>query len=252
VAEGVIYHSVIIAGQRAFWLFAQILRVRYSVSAHGPGEIFESNSKRCLILAPTHKSYLDPWLLMIGLPYRHFRALVPVRTLATQDPRGVLHWFMPLIKVLYWLGGVIELPPEDREDRTLPEKLRGLLVALKHGDVVMIFPEGEIHTEREPSAGKFAPGVIYVSRRLNAPIIPIAVRISERRWVRRRYVVQFGRPVRIPDDLDQDAGAAWLRRQVLLLYEEIKQQEEFGLPVKAEKTMDHQWGLDNDQKAKIR
>jgi 1-acyl-sn-glycerol-3-phosphate acyltransferase len=90
---------------------------------------------------------------------------------------------------MYWLGGVIELPPEDRDDRSLPEKLRGLLVALKHGDVVMIFPEGEIHS-REPPVGKFAPGVVYVYRRLGAPIVPIAVWMSERRWPRRRYVVQ--------------------------------------------------------------
>jgi 1-acyl-sn-glycerol-3-phosphate acyltransferase len=133
---------------------------------------------------------------------------------------------MPLIKIMYWLGGVIELPPEDRDDRSLPEKLRALLVALKHGDVVMIFPEGEIHRKREPPVGKFAPGVVYVHRRLGAPIVPIAVWVSEWSWLRRRYAVCFSRPVRIPDDLDQDAGAAWLREQVLTLYEEIKQREE--------------------------
>jgi len=236
VAEAVAYRSLIIASQLVFWLCAQILRVRYSVSTYGPAEIFESNSKRCLILAPAHKSYLDPWLLMIALRYRHFRGLAPVRTLATQDPRGVLQWFMPLIKIMYWLGGVIELPPEDREDRTLPEKLRGLLVALKHGDVVMIFPEGEIHRKREPPVGKFAPGVIYVSRRLDAPIVPIAVLISELSWARRRYVVQFGRPVRIPDDLDQEAGAAWLRQRVLLLYENIKQREDLRLQTTLKKS----------------
>ena len=161
---------------------------------------------------------------MIGLRHRHFRALVPVRTLATQDPRGALQWFMPLIKILYWLGGVIQLPPEDQDDRSLPEKLRGVLVALKHGDVVMIFPEGEIH--REAGVGEFAPGVIYVYRRLGAPIIPIAAWMSERSWLRRRYVVQFGLPVHVPDNLDQNAGAAWLREQVLVLYEDIKQREE--------------------------
>jgi 1-acyl-sn-glycerol-3-phosphate acyltransferase len=170
---------------------------------------------------------------MIGLRYRHFRALVPVRTLATQDPGGTLQWFMPLIKMLYWLGGVIELPPRDQDDRTLPEKLRGLLVALKHGDVVMIFPEGEIHRKREPPVGEFAPGVIYVSRRLDARIVPIATRMSELTWPRRRYVVQFGRPVRIPDDLDQEEGAEWLRQRVLLLYEDIKQREELGLQIQA-------------------
>ena len=203
MAESVAYRSIVVASQCASWLFGQLLRVRYSIRADRPAELFESSSEHCLILAPNHKSYLDPWLLMIALNFRHFRALVPVRTLATQDPRGALQWVMPLIKIMYWLGGVIELPPEDHDDRSLPEKLRGLLVALKHGDVVMIFPEGEIWRQREPPVGKFASGVIYVYRRLGAPIVPIAVWMSERSWPRRRYVVQFGLPIRIPDDLDQ-------------------------------------------------
>ncbi len=226
MAESIAYRSIIVASQYAAWCLGQILRLRYSVQAYGPAALFETSSGHCLILAPAHKSYLDPWLLMIGLSYRQFSAFVPVRTLATQDPRGALQWFMPLIKIMYWLGGVIELPPEDRDDRSLPEKLRALLVALKHGDVVMIFPEGEIHKKREPPVGEFAPGVVYVHRRLGAPIVPIAIWVSEWSWPRRRYVVCFSRPVRIPDDLDQEAGAAWLREQVLALYEEIKQREE--------------------------
>ena len=226
MAESVAYRSIVIASQSASWLFGQLLRIRYSVKAFGPSEIFKPDHSQCLILAPTHKSYLDPWLLMIGLPYRHFRSLIPVRTLATQDPRGALRWFMPLIKILYWLGGVIQLPPEDQGERSLPEKLRGLLVALKHGDVVMIFPEGEIHKERAPPVGEFAPGVVYVHRRLGAPIVPIAAWMSEQRWPRRAYIVQFAFPVTIPDNLDQEAGAAWLRREVLNLYGEIKQREE--------------------------
>jgi 1-acyl-sn-glycerol-3-phosphate acyltransferase len=163
---------------------------------------------------------------MISLSFGDVRTLIPVRPLGTQDPRGTLKWFMPLIRIVYWLGGVIELPPEDQVDRSLPEKLRGLLVALKHGDAVMIFPEGEIHRERESPIGKFASGVVYVHRKLAAPIIPIAIWISEKRWPRRRFVAQVGEPVRIPQDLDQEASAAWLREQVLELYEQARQQGE--------------------------
>lgn len=226
MAESIAYRSIVVASQYVSWFLGQVLRLRYSVQAYGPADLFASTHEHCLILAPAHKSYFDPWLLMIGLSYRQFSTLVPVRTLATQDPHGLLKWFMPLIKIMYWLGGVIELPPEDRDDRSLPEKVRGLLVALKHGDVVMIFPEGGIHRKRQPPVGDFAPGVIYVHRRLGAPILPIAVWLSEQRWPRRRYVVCFTHPVNIPADLDQDAGAAWLRERVLELYEEIKQREE--------------------------
>ena len=163
---------------------------------------------------------------MIGLRYRQFRSLIPISTLATQNPRGALQWFMPLIKIMFWMGGVIELPPEDSDDRSLPVKLRRLIVALRHGDVVMIFTEGEIHGEREPPVGKFASGVIYVHRRLGAPIVPIAVSLSEQRWARSRYMVRYSSPIRIPDDLDQESRAAWLPQKVLELYRTIAPPQE--------------------------
>jgi 1-acyl-sn-glycerol-3-phosphate acyltransferase len=225
VAESVGYRSVVVASQYVSWLLGQLLRVRYSVRARRPAGLFGRDSEHCLILAPTHKTYLDLWLLMVALGYRRFRALVPVRTLATQDFRSpLLRRLKPLIKIVYWLEGVIELPPERRDERSLPEKLRGLLVALNEGDVVAIFPEGKVWKKREPPVGGFAPGVICLHRRSGAPVVPIAVWISEWKWPRRRYVVQFGRPVRIPEHLDQDAGAAWLRERVLALHEQAKEE----------------------------
>ncbi|OLE50793.1 MAG: hypothetical protein AUG51_26265 [Acidobacteria bacterium 13_1_20CM_3_53_8] len=225
MTKSVSYRYVVVASQYVSWLFGQLLRARYSISAHCPAGLFERDSEHCLILAPTHQTYLDTLLLMVALGYRLFRALVPVRTLATQDFRSpLLQWFKPLIKIIYWLEGVIELPPEEYDERSLPEKLRGLLVALNEGNVVAIFPEGEVWKKREPPIGEFAPGVIYLHRRSGAPIVPIAVWMSERKWPRRRYVVQFGQPVQIPESLDQDAGAAWLREHVLALHEKAKQE----------------------------
>jgi 1-acyl-sn-glycerol-3-phosphate acyltransferase len=227
VAESVGYRSVVVASQYVSWLLGQLLRVRYSVRARRPAGLFERDSEHCLILAPNHQTYLDLWLLMVALGYRRFRALVPVRTLATQDFRSpLLRRLKPLIKIIYRLEGVIELPPEKHDERSLPEKLRGLLVALNEGDVVVIFPEGEVWKKREPPVGEFAPGVIYLHRRLGAPVVPIAVWVSERKWPRRRYVVRFGQPVQVPEHLDQDAGAAWLRERVLVLHERARQEGE--------------------------
>ena len=227
MAESVGYRSVVVASQYVSWLLGQFLRVRYSIRARRPAGLFERDSEHCLILAPTHKTYFDLWLLMVALGWRRFRALVPVRTLATQDFRSpLLQWLKPLIKIIYWLEGAIELPPEEHDTRSLPEKLRGLLVALNEGDVVVIFPEGEIWKKRAPPVGEFAPGVIYLHKRAGAPIVPVAVWMSVRKWPRRRYVVQFGQSVQIPGQLDQDAGATWLREHVLALYEQAKQEAE--------------------------
>jgi 1-acyl-sn-glycerol-3-phosphate acyltransferase len=99
----------------------------------------------------------------------------------------------------------------------------------------MIFPEGEVGTPQDPPVGKFAPGVIYLQRVSGAPIVPIAVWMGEREkgsslekvnslwWPRRRYAIQFGQPVRVPEHLDLDAGAQWLREQTLALYEQAKE-----------------------------
>ena len=222
------YRFIVVLSQYVFWLVGQMLRLRYDIRPHRPAGIFERDES-CLILSPTHKSVLDPWLLMIALDYRHFRTLVPIRVLATQTFVGRLRWlrwFKPLIKIMYRIAGVMELPPEDHGDGFHGEKVRGLLVALKAGDVVAIFPEGEIWRGHEPPIGEFAPGVVYLQRKTEASILPIAVWMSKRTWPRRRYVVRFGQRVQIPEALDLETGAAWLREQVLELYGQAKHEGE--------------------------
>jgi 1-acyl-sn-glycerol-3-phosphate acyltransferase len=226
VGESVSYRSIVVVSQYFSWLFGQLLRLRYSIRAHSAPGVFERNRGHCLILAANHRTYVDLGLLMIALGYRRFRFLVPVRTLGAQDFRSpILQWLKPLIKIIYKLEGVIELPPEEHDERSLPEKLRGMLVVLHEGQVAAIFPEGQVWNQREPPVGEFAPGVVYLHQKSRAPVVPIAIWMSERWWPRRRCVVEFGQPVNIPEDLDQDAGAAWLREQVLKLYGQAKQTE---------------------------
>src|SRR5687767_14273817 len=175
MSESIGYRSIVVASQYVSWLLSQLLRLRYAIRTHRPAGLFDRDPGHCLILAANHQTYVDLGLLMIALGYQGFSALVPVRTLATQDFRSlVLQRLKPLIKIIYKLEGVIELPPEEHDERSLPEKLRGMLVALNQGDVVAIFPEGEIWRKREPPIGEFAPGVIYLQRKSGAQIVPIA------------------------------------------------------------------------------
>lgn len=226
MAESVGHRSLIVATQYISWLLVQFLRLRYSIRGHGPAGFFERDPGHCLILAANHRTYFDLGLVMIALGCRRFRGLAPIRTLGTQDFRSpLLQWLKPFIKIIYKLEGVIVLPPEEHDDRSLPEKLRGMIVALHEGEVAAIFPEGELHKKREPPVGDFAPGVVYLHRKSGAAIVPIAVWMSDRLWPRRKCIVHFGRPIGIPEDLDQEAGAAWLRDRVLELYTNAKQGE---------------------------
>ena len=215
------YRSFVVASQSITWLVGQLLKLRFAVENHRPSGLFEHGRERCLILAPTHQSLLDPFLIVTSMRFRQWRTLIPLRTLATQTFHGTLRWFKPLIRILYRVEGGIELPPKE-EDAPLPEKLQGVLDALREGDVVMIFPEGEIWQERFPPIGKFAPGVVYLHRKSGARIVPMAIWMSDRRWPRRRYVIEIGPPLQIPESLDLEAGARWLRERTLGLYEQAK------------------------------
>jgi 1-acyl-sn-glycerol-3-phosphate acyltransferase len=218
------YRSFVVTSQSITWLVTQLLKLRFAVEKHRPSGVFERRRERCLILAPTHQSLLDPFLIVSAMRYRQWRALIPLRTLATQTFHGPLRWFKPLIRILYRLEGGVELPPKEEGD-TLPEKLQGILDALRKSDVVMIFPEGEIWKKRFPPIGKFAPGVVYLHRKSGAQIVPMAIWMSERRWPRRRYVVEIGDPLQIPESLDLESGASWLRDRTLELYERAKNKE---------------------------
>jgi 1-acyl-sn-glycerol-3-phosphate acyltransferase len=217
------YRFIILTSQYISWLVSQLLRIRYSIRAHRPTGIFFAKRTHCLILVANHRTYVDLGLLMVALGYGGFRALAPIRILGTQDFRSpLLTTLKPLIKAVYKIEGVIVLPPETNEERSLPEKLRGMLVALHQGEVAAIFPEGQLWRKRNPPIGEFAPGVVYLHRKSNAPIVPIGVWMSERSWPRRRYFAEVGWPVTIPEGLDQEAGAIWLRDVVLKLYQQAE------------------------------
>jgi 1-acyl-sn-glycerol-3-phosphate acyltransferase len=224
LAESTRYRWIVTTSQYLSWLLAQFLRLRYSIRGICPAGFFERDSGHCLILAANHKTYIDLGLIMIALGWRRLQALIPVRTLGAQDFRSpLLQSIKPLIRIAYKLEGVVMLPPEQHDERSLPEKLRGMLVALGEGEVAAIFPEGEVWRKTEPPIAEFAPGVIYLHRKSRALIVPIAIWLSRSSWRRRHCIVQFGQPVAIPDDLDQDAGAAWLRHRVLELYNQAEQ-----------------------------
>jgi 1-acyl-sn-glycerol-3-phosphate acyltransferase len=219
------YRSIVVASQSITWLIGQLLKLCFAVDVHRPPGLFE-RPERCLVLASTHRSVLDPWLIMSALRYHQWRMLLPVRTLATQTfRRAPLTWFKPLIRILYRVEGVVELPPKE-EGGTLPEKVQGLLDALREGDVAAIFPEGGVWKGRHPPIGEFAPGVVYLQRRSGARIVPIAVWMSERWRPRRRYMIEIGPPVRIPEPLDLEAGASWLRERTLDLHERARRRGE--------------------------
>jgi 1-acyl-sn-glycerol-3-phosphate acyltransferase len=199
--------------QHASWLAGRILCLRFATRTRFETELFGPGFDRRIILAPTHQSLADPWLLAASLNFRQWRMIAPVRVLATQS-FDRLRVLKPWIRLLYWLAGAAVLPPREAR-RDLATKVEGLLAALEGGDPVVIFPEGGVHSPGELGVGTFAPGVAHVHRVSGAPIVPVAIWMDEHRWPRRRCVIRFGPPLRIPDGLDAESGASWLRDRTL-------------------------------------
>lgn len=156
---------------------------------------------------------------MIAFDYRTWRSLAPVRVLGTRDWTGWYHRFRWLFRGLYRLYGVVELPPRSRR-ATREEKLRGLLDALAHGDVVAIFPEGHVREPGEPPVRPFEPGVAVLHRRSGVPVVPLGIRLDEPKRRRPRFTLIVGAPVAIPEDLDLDESAEWLRQRAVELVEQ--------------------------------
>jgi hypothetical protein len=91
---------------------------------------------------------------------------------------------------------------------------------------VAIFPEGGIWKKEHPPIGQYAPGVVYLERRSGAGIVPMAVWTNDQYRPRTRYVIEVGSPVHIPEELDLDDGAQWLRERTLELYERARRRAE--------------------------
>src|SRR5215813_495330 len=54
------YRLLVVTSQYISWMLAQVLRLRYDIQTRCPAGLFENQREHCLILAPSHKSILDP------------------------------------------------------------------------------------------------------------------------------------------------------------------------------------------------
>jgi len=129
-----------------------VFRPRYygfeNIPANGP-----------VILACNHVSYLDGLIIAAGCPHR------PLRYIIDGDiyRLPIVHYFMTLAKA------IPILPRRDSVGQALDE----ISLGLRSGDAICIFPEGQLTFTG--SLGRFKPGIEYILRRDQVPVIPIAI-----------------------------------------------------------------------------
>ncbi len=157
-------------------LFFVVLKLAYAFAwifmrfrVHGRRQLPENGP---FLLCPNHESYLDAFLLVSALPYRHLKNLFFV---------GASEYFATPFTA--WLARQMNVVPVD-PDTNLIRAMQAGAFGLRHGKVLILFPEGERTIDGEIK--KFKKGAPILSLNLGAPIVPVALENIFEIWPRSR------------------------------------------------------------------
>jgi long-chain acyl-CoA synthetase len=171
------------------------------------------------IISPNHQSYVDPFIVNGVLPYKIFKQLFFV---------GAAEYFeTPLTRRLAKISHLLPVDP----DANLVPAMKASAFGLAHGKVLMLFPEGE--RSIDGTVKKFKKGAPILSRHLNVPIVPVALKGAFEIWPRNRrfnwrsllpgarrpVAIAFGPPVRFDGTTSDGEAAVELRSRVARMWD---------------------------------
>jgi 1-acyl-sn-glycerol-3-phosphate acyltransferase len=164
-----------------FWLFHC---VRYRGQNHIP-------EQGPIIFAPNHVSYYDPPLVGAGIPF-------PVRFMAWDALFTV-----PVLKQILEKFGAYPVKPNSADKGSIERTLK----ILRHGEAVMIFPEGG--RSKDGKLMPFEMGVARMAIQTGAKIIPVSVTNVYESWSCHRtwpklfvpFTIKFHPPVVPPENV---------------------------------------------------
>jgi 1-acyl-sn-glycerol-3-phosphate acyltransferase len=122
------------------------------------------------IICSNHQSFIDPIILGSLFPWQVFRDTFAV---GTSDIFG--RGFMRTLA--RWLRVVVVDP-----DANLIPAMRAGAFGLRHGGVLLLYPEGERSIDGEPKM--FKKGAAILSIHLQVPIVPVAIEGFQKAWPR--------------------------------------------------------------------
>jgi long-chain acyl-CoA synthetase len=129
------------------------------------------------IICSNHESYIDPIVLGSVLPWQIFRDSFAVGT-SEIFGKGFLR------TLARWLRVVVVDP-----DANLIPAMRAGSYGLRHGGVLILYPEGERSIDGEPK--RFKKGAAILSIHLQAPIVPVAILGFYEAWPRGKPFQKF-------------------------------------------------------------
>jgi len=171
------------------------------------------------LLCSNHQSYIDGVIMSSVLPWQIFRDIFFVGTSE--------HFGSGFMRVLArWLRIMVVDP-----DANLIPAMRAGAFGLRHGRVLILYPEGERSIDGPPK--KFRKGAAILSVHTQVPIVPVAIHGFYEAWPRgKRFQkfaplqIRFGVPLYPPPE-SQASESAYdtlteeLRNRVVAMWEEL-------------------------------
>jgi long-chain acyl-CoA synthetase len=152
------------------------------------------------ILCSNHQSYLDPLVMASILPKEVFYHLFAVGT-SDIFGGGIMR------RLARWIRVVVVDP-----DAHLIPAMRAGAFGLRHGRVLMLYPEGERSIDGTPRA--FKKGAAILATHLQVPIVPVAIEGFQDAWPRNRpfqgfkpLKIEFGKPIYPPPESEESEAA---------------------------------------------
>ncbi|PYY21566.1 MAG: hypothetical protein DMG62_17755 [Acidobacteria bacterium] len=195
-----------------FWFVAARLarylcQVLYRIQLSGLENIPQD---RPFILSPNHQSFMDAPLIMSYLPFRIFRKMFYV---GTSEIFGT--------GILRRIARSMKLVPIDPDANLVPA-MRAGAYGLRHGEALVLYPEGERSISGEPRM--FKKGAAILATHLQVPIVPVAVDGFEKAWGRGKGIRLFqALQIRIGSPIEPEATAGASEKSYDRLTTELKQ-----------------------------
>jgi len=171
------------------------------------------------ILCSNHQSYLDPLVMASILPKEVFYHLFAVGT-SDIFGGGIMR------RLARWIRVVVVDP-----DAHLIPAMRAGAFGLRHGRVLMLYPEGERSIDGRPKA--FKKGAAILATHLQVPVVPLAIEGFHDVWPRNRSFqgfkplkIEFGNPIYPPPESEASEAAydkltAELKARVMANWEKL-------------------------------
>lgn len=187
-----VYHAVIDA------TFLPVMLSGMRLEIHGRENIPAAGSP--LLIAGNHQTGLDPFILARALPKGRFLQFMAKKEL-----------FIPVIGDIISAGGSF---PVDRQEKDVRAIRMGVRI-LKNNGTLGMFPAGT------RGSNELHKGAAMIAARGRAPILPVGLSRSGRRWI-----VRFGQP--LPANSNLSATTEQLAQALCELSEPIGQAVESG------------------------